>query len=129
MKQSRNPESIHAPVGRYVHQISLDNPEKLVFVSGQVGMRPDGSVPEDAVEQLAVALENVLRNIEAAGLETSDLVKITTYVLAGAALDPARRRAEMERLLGDHVPTSTLVFVAGLAAPEYKVEIDGWAAR
>jgi enamine deaminase RidA (YjgF/YER057c/UK114 family) len=129
MKQSRNPESIHAPVGRYVHQISLDNPEKLVFISGQVGMRPDGSVPEDAVEQLAVALENVLRNIEAAGLETSDLVKITTYVLAGAALDPARRRAEMERLLGDHVPTSTLVFVAGLAAPEYKVEIDGWAAR
>ena len=129
MKQSRNPESVHAPVGRYVHQISLDNPEKLVFISGQVGMRPDGSVPEDAVEQLAVALENVLRNIEAAGLETSDLVKITTYVLAGAALDPARRRAEMERLLGDHVPTSTLVFVAGLAAPEYKVEIDGWAAR
>jgi enamine deaminase RidA (YjgF/YER057c/UK114 family) len=129
MKQSRNPGSIHAPVGRYVHQISLDNPEKLVFISGQVGMRPDGSVPEDAVEQLAVALENVLRNIEAAGLETSDLVKITTYVVAGAQLDAARRRSEMERLLGDHVPTSTLVFVTGLAAPEYKVEIDGWAAR
>ena len=129
MKQSRNPESIHAPVGRYVHQIWLDKPEKLVFISGQVGMRPDGSVPEDAVEQLAVALENVLRNIEAAGLEPSDLVKITTYVVAGAELNPARRRAEMERLLGDHVPTSTLVFVSALAAPEYKVEIDGWAAR
>jgi len=129
MKQSRNPETIHAPVGRYVHQIELDSPEKLVFISGQVGMRPDGSVPEDAVDQLAVALENVLRNIEAAGLQASDLVKITTYVVGGAQLDPARRRAEMERALGDHVPTSTLVFVAGLAAPEYKVEIDGWAAR
>ena len=129
MKQFRNPDSIHAPVGRYVHQIELDSPEKLLFISGQVGMRPDGSVPDDAVDQLAVALENVLRNLEAAGLELSDLMKITTYVLAGAALDPARRRAEMERLLGDHVPTSTLVFVAGLAAPEYKVEIDGWAAR
>jgi len=129
MKQFRNPDSIHAPVGRYVHQIELDSPQKLLFISGQVGMRPDGSVPDDAVDQLAVALENVLRNLEAAGLELSDLMKITTYVLAGAALDPARRRAEMERLLGDHVPTSTLVFVAGLAAPEYKVEIDGWAAR
>jgi enamine deaminase RidA (YjgF/YER057c/UK114 family) len=129
MKQSRNPESIHAPVGRYVHQIELDSPQKLLFISGQVGMRPDGSVPEDAVDQLAVAIENVLRNVAAAGLEPSDLVKITTYVVAGAQLDPARRRAEMERLLGDHVPTSTLVFVAALAAPEYKVEIDGWAAR
>ena len=129
MKQSRNPESVHAPVGRYVHQIDLDSPQKLLFISGQVGMRPDGSVPEDAVDQLAVALENVLRNIDAASLDPSDLVKITTYVVAGAELDPARRRAAMERLLGDHVPTSTLVFVAALAAPEYKVEIDGWAAR
>ena len=129
MKTSRNPESIHAPVGRYVHQIQLDNPSTLLFIAGQVGMRADGSVPEDAVDQLAVALENVLKNIEAAGLEASDLVKITTYVVAGAELDPARRRSEMERLLVDHVPTSTLVFVAGLAGPQYKVEIDGWAAR
>ena len=92
-------------------------------------MRPDGSVPEDAVEQLVVCLENVLRNVEAAGLEAPDLVKITTYVVAGAELDPARRRAEMDRLLGDHMTTSTLVFVAGLASPQYKVEIEGWAAR
>ena len=129
MKQSRNPDAIHAPVGRYVHQIELDGPRKLLFISGQVGMRPDGSVPEDAVDQLGVALENVLRNVDAAGMDASDLVKITTYVVAGTQLDPARRRAEMERLLGDHVPTSTLVYVAGRAAPEYKVEIDGWAAR
>jgi 2-iminobutanoate/2-iminopropanoate deaminase len=129
MKQSRNPESIHSPAGRYVHQIEIESPRKLLFISGQVGRRLDGSVPADAVEQLALALENVLRNIEGAGMDTSDLVKITTYVVAGAELDPARRRAEMERLLGDHVPTSTLVFVAALAAPEYKVEIEGWAAR
>src|SRR4051794_40656540 len=123
MKTSRNPESIAAPVGRYVHQIEVESPSKLLFIAGQVGMRPDGSVPDDAVEQLAVALENVLRNVEAAGMETSDLVKITTYVVAGAELDPARRRSEMERLLGEHVPTSTLVFVAALASPQYKVEI------
>ena len=129
MKTSRNPDSIAAPLGRYVHQIEIESPQKLLFIAGQVGMRPDGSVPEDAVDQLAVALENVLANLAAAGLETSDLVKITTYVVAGAELDPARRRSEMERLLGDTVPTSTLVFVAGLAAPQYKVEIDGWAAR
>ena len=129
MKTSRNPETIAAPVGRYVHQIEIQDPQKLVFIAGQLGMRPDGSVPEDAVEQLAVALENVLGNVEAAGLETSDLVKITTYVVAGTELDHARRRAEMERLLGEVVPTSTLVFISALAGPQYKIEIDGWAAR
>jgi enamine deaminase RidA (YjgF/YER057c/UK114 family) len=100
---------------------------------GEGNVREDAvsavSLPPDPVEQLAVALHNVLRNVEAAGMETADLVKITTYVVAGTELDPARRRAEMERLLGDHVPTSTLVFVAALAAPQYKVEIDGGAAR
>ena len=129
MKTSRNPETIAAPLGRYVHQIEVDGPRKLLFIAGQVGMRPDGSVPEDAVEQLAVALENILRNVEAAGLDASDLVKITTYVVAGTELDPARRREAMERLLGETVPTSTLVFISALAGPQYKVEIDGWAAR
>lgn len=129
MQQSRNPETIHAPVGRYVHQIELESPTKLLFIAGQVGMRLDGSVSDDVVDQLAVALENVLKNLEAAGLQPSDLVKVTTYVVVGAELDAARRRSEMERLLGDHIPTSTLVFVAGLASPQYKVEIDGWAAR
>jgi enamine deaminase RidA (YjgF/YER057c/UK114 family) len=69
----------------------------------------------------------VLANLEAAGFEPTDLVKITTYVVG--ALDPAGRRGVIERLLGSHVTTSTLLFISSLAAPEYKVEIDAWAAR
>ena len=129
MKQARNPESIHAPVGRYVHQVEVDSPSRLLFISGQVGMRPDGSVPEDTVDQLEVALENVVRNLEAAGLQTTDLVKAITYVVIGSTMDLAKRRAVLERVFGEHIATSTLVYVAGLAAPEYKVEVDAWAAR
>lgn len=127
MKQPRNPDSIHAPLGRYVHQIEVSGESRLLFLSGQLGMEPDGSLPDDPVAQLGVALQNVLLNLEAAGYEPMDLVKITTYVVG--EMDPAGRRAEMERLLGDHVPTSTLVFVAALARPEFKVEIDAWAVR
>ncbi len=127
MKEARNPDSIHAPLGRYVHQIEVSGESRLLFLSGQLGMEPDGSLSDDPVAQLTVALENILRNLAAAGYETTDLVKITTYVVG--EMDPAGRRAEMERLLGDHVPTSTLVFVAALARPEFKVEIDAWAIR
>lgn len=127
MKAARNPDSIHAPLGRYVHQIEVSGESRLLFLSGQLGMEPDGSLSDDPVAQLTVALENILRNLAAAGYETTDLVKITTYVVG--EMDPAGRRAEMERLLGDHVPTSTLVFVAALARPEFKVEIDAWAIR
>ncbi len=127
MKQPRNPETIHAPVGRYVHQIEVTGESRMLFLAGQVGMRPDGSVPEDPVEQFGVALENVLRNLEAAGFEPSDLTKLTTYVVG--EMDAGGRRAELDRLLGTHVSTSTLVFVAALASPAYKVEVDAWATR
>jgi 2-iminobutanoate/2-iminopropanoate deaminase len=127
MKQSRNPETIHQPVGRYVHQIEVSGEGRLLFISGQVGKRPDGSVPEDPVEQFAGCLENVIANLAAAGFETTDLVKLTTYVVG--SMDAAGRRAALDRLLGSHVTTSTLVHIAALASPEYKVEVDAWAVR
>jgi enamine deaminase RidA (YjgF/YER057c/UK114 family) len=127
MKQPRNPDTIHPPVGRYVHQIEVSGESRMLFMAGQVGKRLDGSIPEDPVEQLAIALENVLANMAAAGFETTDLVKVTTYVVGD--MDPARRRAEIERLLGDHIATSTLIFVPKLAAPEFLVEVDAWAVR
>jgi len=127
MKQARNPDSIHAPIGRYVHQIEVSGESRLLFLSGQVGLELDGTVPSNPVAQLRVALENVLANLDDAGFEPKDLVKLTTYVVG--EMDPAARRAELDRLLGSHVTTSTLIYIPALAAPEFKVEIDAWAMR
>ena len=127
MKQARNPESVHAPLGRYVHQIEVSGERRMLFLAGQVGIAPDGTVPADPVEQLGVALENVVRNLEAAGFEPTDLVKLTTYVVG--SIDAAGRRAQLDRVLGAHLTTSTLVYVAALASPDYKVEVDAWATR
>jgi enamine deaminase RidA (YjgF/YER057c/UK114 family) len=127
MKQARNPETVHTPLGRYVHQIEVTGESRLLFLSGQIGIALDGTVPTDPVEQLGLALENVVRNLEAAGLEATDLVKLTTYVVG--EMDAAGRRAQLDRVLGTHLTTSTLVFVAALASPEYKVEVDAWATR
>ncbi|HUG29436.1 MAG TPA: RidA family protein [Candidatus Limnocylindria bacterium] len=126
MSTARNPDTIHAPIGRYVHQIEVTEPSKVLFISGQVGRRADGSVPDDASEQFVVALQNVLANLTAAGLETKDLTKMTVYAVG--ALDPVGRREALERMLGEHVACSTLIYVAALAAPQYKVELDAWAA-
>lgn len=126
MHTTRNPESIPAPAGRYVHQIEVSNPGRILFISGQVGVRPDGSVPADPIEQFDLALEYVMRNLEAAGLGVETLTKVTTYAVG--ALDPARRRAVLDKHLGTHVSCSTLVFVAALAHPDFLVEVDAWAA-
>ena len=127
MKEFRNPQNIHAPLGSYSHQIEVKGNERLLVLSGQVGMRQDGTVPEDPLEQIDVAFENIFRNLRAAGMEVSDLVKITYYLVG--EIDTAKRREVVLSKLQGNQPCSTLLYVAGLASPIYKVEIDAWASR
>ena len=57
----------------------------------------------------------------------TDVVKLVTYVVG--ELDAAARRQALDRAFGDHLTTSTLLYVARLAAPQYLVEVDAWAVR
>jgi enamine deaminase RidA (YjgF/YER057c/UK114 family) len=127
MKEFRNPQDVHQPVGSYSHQIEIRGNERLLVISGQVGMREDGTVPEDALEQIDIAFENILRNLRAAGMDVNDLIKITYYLVG--EIDTAKRRELILSKLREHRPCSTLLYVAGLASPVYKVEIDAWASR
>jgi len=126
MSTARNPETVHAPAGRYVHQIEVDDPKRILFISGQIGRRVDGFIPPDPIDQLRVAMDNVVANLAAAGMGVETLTKLTTYVVG--SMDPAGRRAVLDEILGNHWTTSTLVYVAALAAPEFLVEVDAWAA-
>jgi len=127
VKEFRNPQDVHAPLGSYSHQIELRGNERLLVISGQVGMRQDGTVPEDPLEQIDVAFENIFRNLRAADMDVKDLIKITYYLVG--EIDTAKRREIVLSKLQGHQPCSTLLYVAGLASPVYRVEIDAWASR
>lgn len=127
MKEIRNPQDVHEPVGLYSHQIEIRGNERMLVIAGQVGMRQDGTVPEDPLEQIEIAFENILRNLRAANMEVTDIVKIMYYFVGD--IDAAKRRDLIATKLQGHRPCSTLLFVAGLASPIYKVEIDAWASR
>jgi len=127
MKEFRNPQNVHQPVGVYSHQIEVTGNERLLILSGQVGMREDGTVPEDPFEQLDVAFENILRNLEAANMGVKDILKLTYYVVG--EMDTVKRREVIASKLQGHKPCSTFLYVAGLASPVYRVEIDAWASR
>ena len=127
MKESRNPQDVHEPVGLYSHQIEIKGNERLLVISGQVGMREDGTVPEDPLEQIDIAFENVLRNLRAAGMDVRDLIKVNYYLVG--EIDTVKRRELILSKLQEHRPCSTLVYVAALASPVYKAEIEAWASR
>jgi 2-iminobutanoate/2-iminopropanoate deaminase len=127
MKKSRNPETIHSPVAPYVHQIEITGPNKWLTLSGQLGMQADGTVPEDPLEQMKIALENIKKNLEAANMEVTDLTKLVFYLVG--EFEPNQRRRIISDFLGEHLPCTTMVYVVALAAPVFKIEIDAWACK
>ena len=80
MRRSFSPGAIRPPFGRYSHAVSLDAPQKLLVISGQLAMRPDGSVPEDAGEQTAVVLAAIDACLAEAGMERTDVLRLSAYI-------------------------------------------------
>ena len=126
MKDFRNPQDVHQPLGSYSHQVEISGNERVLVLSGQVGMREDGTVPDDPLEQMDLAFENIFRNLRAAKMDVKDIIKLTYYLVGD--VDTAKRRELVVSKLHGHKPCSTLLFVAALASPIYKVEIEALAS-
>ncbi len=122
------PHDIPPPFARYAHGVEVPAGRRLVFTSGQLGLAPDGSVPEDVGAQADICFANIDAILRAAGAERGDVVRINAFVtdrafMAGYMAARDRWLAEVERL-----PASTLVIVSGFTRPEFKVEIEVVAA-
>jgi enamine deaminase RidA (YjgF/YER057c/UK114 family) len=126
MLRHLTPETIRAPFARYHHAVEVTRAERLLFVSGQLGVAADGCVPESVEEQTRLAFANIDACLAAAGMDRQHVVRLTTY-LTEAAYRPAFM-AVRDAWVGEPVPASTLVVVMALAQPACKVEIEVVAA-
>ena len=114
-------------VPNYTHGIASEGATRWLHLSGQIGLRPDGSVAEDALGQCRQSLANIGALLEAAGMSASDIVHMRIFLIDRADLG-ALRQARGE-FLGDRKVASTLVYVSGLVDPSWKVEIEVVAAK
>jgi enamine deaminase RidA (YjgF/YER057c/UK114 family) len=123
-----NPDTVHPPLGKYQHTAKIPGNSEWLVIAGQVGRDRDGTVPSDIKAQCEQAFRNVLACVEANGMSKTDIVKITTYLTDARFI--GEYREARSNIIGDDVqPTSTLLIVAGLAAPQFLVEIEAWAAK
>lgn len=122
-----NPAGVHAPLGLYSHSVTVPDGTELIFLSGQLGVRPDGTVPTTMEEQADQVFGNIIALLKAHGLEATSIVKLTTFMVAGHDGDAVR--AARLKHLGSHRPASTAVFVPQLVDPAWFVEIDAVAAK
>ena len=127
-----NPPEWPRPRGYANGVLTAGEGERILYVAGMVGWRAVPDSPEgvfdtsDLGEHFAVALDNVLAVVRAAGGLPSHVARMTVYV---TNLDeyrkatPAIGKAWRERL-GRHYPAMALVCVAGLLEEGAKVEIE-----
>jgi 2-iminobutanoate/2-iminopropanoate deaminase len=122
-----NPATVVAPLGHYSHGGFIKAGSDLLFLAGQVGVRPDGSTPTTLAEQAEEVFANIVRVLKAKDMTVANLAKINIYVVSGQPIGEVR--AARTRYLGEHKPASTFIYVPALADPKYLIEIEGVAAR
>ena len=123
------PDAIHPPFSRYAHGVEIPPGWRVVACSGQLGIAPDGTIPEGAEAQTALALANLEAVLAEAGMGRRDVVRLNAYVTARAHL--AGYMAARNAFLADvsPPPASTLMIVSGFAREAFVVEVECLAAR
>jgi len=111
----------------YAHGVELRGDARLLFVSGQIGIAPDGSLAPDFAAQCEVAMTNVEATLAAAAMTHTNIVKLVFYLTRAVDL-PMLGELRRNRWASSTPPAVTTLVVAALARRELLVEIDATAA-
>ena len=121
------PAAIAPPFARYSHGVEVPAGARLVFCSGQLGVSPDGGIPEGAREQADLCFANIAAILAEAGMGLGDIIRINAYVTAREHM--AGYMASRDAHVATPPPASTLMIVSGFTRPEFKVEIEVVAGK
>lgn len=122
---SINSEKAPPTLGGYSQALAVTGAQRLVYVSGQVPETRDGEIPESFDEQARVAWNNVLAQLDAAGMDVTNLVKVTTFLSSRDFAGP--NSAVRQAVLGDHAPALTVI-ITGIFDERWLLEIEAIAA-
>lgn len=127
MLEKFNPATIVTPFNNaYHHAVVIPPNARILYISGQVGMRQDGSLPDTLEGQAEQAWMNVMACVQGAGMSAQNIVKITAYLID--ADDYGAFAAARAKHLGEARPASTAILIKGLLKPEWRYEIEAVAA-
>ncbi|GAA1615878.1 RidA family protein [Actinoplanes couchii] len=116
---------VYPATADYVHAMEVRGAERLVFVSGTMGLRPNGVPGADLAEQLDLIWSNIRGILAAADMTPDNIVRLTSY-LTDASFAEANAAARVAALGGRVVPTTAIVVQTLLT--DWLVEIEVTAA-
>lgn len=120
------PPTIYPPIGPYAQAVEASCASRLLFISGTMGLEPDGSLVQDFEAQAHRVWSNIEATLAAAGMGRKNLAKLTVWL---ANRDDWRLGADIrQRYLGDHKVAMSVVQV-GLVHPDWLIEVEAIAVE
>ena len=111
--------------GGYAQAVEVEGARRFLFISGQVPVAADGTLPDGFRAQCSQAWRNVEAQLRAAGMGLDDLVKVTTFLADRG--DATENRRVRQEVLGDRSPALSVI-VTGIFDERWLVEIEAVAA-
>jgi 2-iminobutanoate/2-iminopropanoate deaminase len=116
---------IYPATDDYVHALEVTGAQRFLYVSGTMGLEPDGVIPDGVADQLRVLWNNLRRILDEADMSVQNIVRLTSY-LTDAADAQANQDARIAALGRRRVPTTAII--VSLLDPRWKAEIEIVAA-
>ena len=122
-----NPPELPEAIGFSHAAVAL--PGRTVYLAGQPGQRPDGTLSEGLLEQFAQACRNVATALASAGALRKDLVTLQIFVTDVASYRGLRREMghAYREVFGRHYPPMSLLGVNELFDSGALIELVGIA--
>ena len=108
--------------GIYAHGVETKPGGRTLYVSGQIGLSPEGDLAQDFKGQCHQALSNVESVLRAANMSLADIVKMSFFLVRRQ--DMADLVAVRKERLDGVRPAITTVFVSSLVDERWLVEVE-----
>jgi len=123
-----NPDALHRNPA-FTNVVVASGPVKTVYIGGQDAVDVSGTIvgKGDFKAQTEQVLQNIQAALSAGGARLEHVVRWNLYVLQGQSLQEGFE--VFQRVWGNrpNPPAISFIFVAGLAHPDFLVEMDAIA--
>lgn len=127
--QYLNPDTLNQNPA-FTNVIVVQGNVRTIYIGGQDAVDASGAIigKGDIAAQTAQVLRNIELALAAVGADLEHIIKWTIYVVQGQEIAPGF--AVFQQVWGQrsNPPAITMAFVAGLAHPDFLVEMDAIAA-
>lgn len=121
----RNPPTIWDMTAAGHSQISVAEPGRLAFLSGQIASPPAGAaMPGDVAGQAEMVAANLAAALAELRASAADIVMMRIYVVDATNDRFKQALSGIRALLGAEMPSVTTIGVQALYTPDLQLEIE-----